>query len=411
MISVEEARSQALKEAAYLGWEKVEILRALGRPGGEEVAASLPHPRWDKSAMDGFALRSSDVSSAKPESPVSLPLSATLTAGDAPGATLGVGEAVRIMTGALLPPGADAVLPLEEGKGEGGQLRVSSPVSPGHCIRRAGAEIKKGQVILRRGQEIRPVHIETLATLGHTHVKVGLRPRVAVLSTGDEVVEPEDGRGEISTLREGQFFCSINYYMGALVLEGGGTPVRMGIAEDRMEAIVERIQQSASADLVIITGGTGKGDKDLVAPAMRQAGAEMIFKDVAMQPGTYSALGRLDRALLFNVPGNPPAAAICFEQFIRPALRCMSGHQDPGPHVRQVRLRADVRVKMRKGLTNFIRGRVVEGEGGYEAVPREPGAPSFKMNALIIVPAGVDQLKAGEKVMAQILSPVHLEGS
>ncbi|MFQ5912578.1 MAG: gephyrin-like molybdotransferase Glp [Nitrospinota bacterium] len=408
MLSVDDARSVAIEKAPFLGPEKVEVLSALGRASAEDVCAAFDHPRWDKSAMDGFGFRAADIGQATSSNPVRLRITETLTAGGGAGGSLGPGEAVRIMTGAVLPPGADAVVPLEEAKAENGYLRIQSPARAGQYVRKAGDEIRQGARILDRGEEIRPTHIESLTTMGRTHVAVGRRPSVAVFSTGDEVVEPEDHRSVEGPLGHGRFYCSINYYMAALVLEAGGLPLRMGIAEDRMDAIVEHICRCAHADAVLITGGTGKGDKDLVEPALRKAGVEIVYKDVAMWPGTYSAFGLLGRNLVFNVPGNPSAAHICFEFFVRPSLRQMAGFRRLSPQLRRVRLGAELRVKPREGLPNYVRGRVMQdpADGSLAAMPwKSENLPPSRMNAFLVVPAGVGQLEKGDPVAATLFSP------
>lgn len=408
MRSVEDARAAAVERAPFLGGEKVEVLSALGRAAAEDVIAAFNHPRWDKSAMDGFAFRAVDTQRATEASPVRLHITETLTAGGEAGSALSPGEAVRIMTGAVLPPGADAVLPLEEAQAENESLRLHRPVRAGQYVRKAGDEIRRGARLLDRGEEIRPAHVDSLATMGRTHVEVGRRPAVAVFSTGDEVVEPEDHRTVERALGHGQFYCSINYYMAALVMEAGGLPLRAGIAEDRVEALVERLLRCVHADAVLITGGTGKGDKDLVEPAMRRAGVEVVYKNVAMWPGTYSAFGLLGRALVFNVPGNPSAAHLCFELLVRPALRKMAGFGRLNPAPRKVLLGADLRVKAREGLPNYLRGRVAEDPSGgsWVAMPwRSEDLPPSRMNAFLVVPAGVEKLEAGDPVTAHLFSP------
>jgi molybdopterin molybdotransferase len=243
--------------------------------------------------------------------------------------------------------------------------------------------------------------------MGRTHAEVGRRPAVAVFSTGDEVVEPEDHRSVEGGLGHGQFYCSINYYMSALVMEAGGSPLRLGIAADRIDAITGRIQDAARADAVIITGGTGKGDKDLAERAMQEAGVGIIYKNVAMWPGNYSAFGMLDGSAIFNVPGNPSAAHICYEFFIRPALRKMAGYRSLFHEPRRVRLGAELQVKPRQGLPNYVRGRVIEdpADGLLVAMPwKSEGLPPSRMNTFLIVPAGVGAVKKGEQIAAAIFS-------
>ena len=408
MVSLDEAKNAAVECAPFLGAEKVEVLKGWNRASADDVLAGFDHPRWDKSAMDGFGFRAADTAGASPASPIRLRLTETLTAGGEASADIGPGEAVRIMTGAVIPPGTDAVAPLEEAHAENGFVFIRNPAQAGQYIRKAGDEVGAGSRILDRGEEIRATHIESLTLMGRTHVEVGRRPLVAIFSTGDEVVEPEDHRTAEGALGHGQFYCSINYYMAALVMEAGGVPLRMGIAEDTLKSTSERVLACANADAVIITGGTGKGDKDLVAPAMTEAGVEMVFKNVDMWPGTYSAFGLLGRNLVFNIPGNPSAAHICYELFVRPALRRMAGYRDLGPRYQRVTLGAGIRVKAREGLPNFVRGRVVFGasDGRLIAMPwKSEDLPPSRMNAFLVVPAGTGEVRKGESADVLLFSP------
>lgn len=408
MISQEKAKDEILNNTFFLGAERVEVLTGCGRASSEEVFAAFNHPKCEKSAMDGYSFQAADTKEASQASPIRLKLVETLTAGSPASSEIISGQAVRIMTGAVLPPGTDTVVPLEEASAKNGYVEIENPITVGECVRKAGDEVCAGTRILDRGEEIRATHVESLTLMGRTHLEVGRSPLVAIFSTGDEVIEPEDHRTVEGSLGYGQFYCSINYYMAALVLESGGVPLRLGIAKDTIEATVERILASKTADAVIITGGTGKGDNDLVGPAMADAGVHQIFKNISIWPGTYTAFGLLGRNLVFNIPGNPSAAHICYELFIRPALRKMAGYRSLGPFLQKVILGGDLRVKPREGFPTYVRGRVIfeESEGNLIAMPwKSENLPNSRMNAFLVSPAGVGKVSQGDIVQALLFSP------
>ena len=244
MISQEKAKDVILDSASFLSTERVEVLAGYGRASSENIFAAFNHPKWEKSAMDGYGFQAADTSKASENSPIRLKLIKTLTAGSSAISEINSGEAVRIMTGAVLPPGTDTVVPLEEANVENGFVEIVNPMTVGECVRKSGDEVCEGSPILDRGEEIRATHIESLTLMGRTHLEVGRRPLVAIFSTGDEVIEPEDHRIDGGALGYGQFYCSINYYMAALVMEAGGVPLRLGVAKDTLEATVERILAS-----------------------------------------------------------------------------------------------------------------------------------------------------------------------
>ncbi|MBI4589220.1 MAG: molybdopterin molybdotransferase MoeA [Candidatus Rokubacteria bacterium] len=320
MLSVEEALEQVLSRVSRLGAEQVDLLACLGRVLAESIAAPCDIPPWSNSSMDGYALLCRDTAAATPESPADLAVVGTIPAGSvAPGPIRG-GEAFRIFTGAPLPEGADAVIPQEEVEVRGAGIRLRRPVHPGEFVRPVGEDIRAGETALEAGQVIGPAEIGLLATLGRSRVLVFRRPRVAILSTGDEVV---DLGGDIAP---GKIPNSNTYALMAQVLEAGGEPMNIGVASDNRDAIEEHLQRGLSADVLISSAGVSVGEYDLVREALNRLGAELHLWQVAMRPGKPITFGSMRGRPVFGLPGNPVSAMVTFELFVRPALRKMAGH-------------------------------------------------------------------------------------
>ncbi len=326
MIAVEEALDRILTRIAILGDERVPLLAALHRVLAEPVTARLDIPPWANSSMDGYAIRSADVAAATATEPARLRLSGRVPAGGVAERPLAAGEAVRIFTGAPLPDGADAVIPQEEVTVEAGGVAVGRPVAPGECVRPRGEDMREGETVLEPGRVLGAAEIGLLATLGHQPVRVVRRPVVAILSTGDELVDLP------GTLGPGQIPNSNGYSLMAQVLEAGGEPVSLGIARDRLEDIVDRLSWGLGCDAVISSAGVSVGEHDLVKAALERLGAESHLWLVNMRPGkpiTFATIpgGRKAALPVFGLPGNPVSAMVTFELFVRPALLRMGGHQ------------------------------------------------------------------------------------
>ncbi len=314
MVNIEEARQIILRHIAPLPAEELPLLRGLGRVAGEDVYAAGDIPATDKSAMDGYAFSSAKVRDN------TLLVSGNIPAGKERTTPVADGEAVRIMTGAPIPRGCDTVVPIENVEIIGDTIRLTGEVRPGSHIRRRGEDIRAGQRAIAANSRIRPQDVGMLASLGKSSVRVYRRPKVGVLATGDELL------GIGSPPASGKIIDSNSYGIAAQVMESGGDPVMLGIAADEMERTCGRIRAGIREDLLITTGGVSVGDRDCVKEAIVALGGEIMFWKVNMKPGKPVAFAILEGRPVFALPGNPVAAMISFEMFVRPALLKMTGH-------------------------------------------------------------------------------------
>ncbi len=306
---------------------EVALEQALGRVLAEDVVATAPLPGDDNSAMDGYAVRCDDVATASPDSPVMLPVVADVAAGGADPAPLERGTAVRIMTGGLIPAGADGIVPVEQTDGGVTSVRLLAPASPGRYVRHAGDDVAVGETVLRAGTPLGPRQLSLAAAVGRARLLVRAVPRVVVVSTGDEVVEPG------GTLRPGQVFDSNGVGLTASAAELGCAAERVGAVRDDAAGLAAVIDAAVSrADVLITSGGVSAGAFDVVKALLRRTGT-VQFRKVAVQPGMPQGVGTLgeERVPVFCLPGNPVSSMVSFEVFVRPALRRLLGHDGP-PH-------------------------------------------------------------------------------
>ena len=317
MLTVEEALEQILARASVLPAEHVDVISALGRVLAEQIVSRREIPPWPNSSMDGYALRAGDTRTGG----VTLSVVGEVAAGMLPEKTVRAGEAMRIFTGAPLPPGTDAVVPQEDVQTENAHVRVPGAVAPGAYVRSRGEDVCVGDVVLEPGRRIGPPEIGLLATLGHAQVRVYRRPRVAILSTGTEIADlgTEPGPGQIPNTN--------TYSLVAQVMDAGAIAVSLGVAPDRLDAIETCLADGRAADVLISSAGVSVGDHDLVRTALERSGAELHLWRVSMRPGKPITFGSLGRRLVFGLPGNPVSAMVTFEVFVRPALRKMMGHR------------------------------------------------------------------------------------
>ncbi len=320
MLSVEEARRRILEHFQPLEPERIPILEALDRVLAEDVTAEMDIPPLANTAMDGYAVRIADTAGATPERPVRLKVVADLAAGYVLEAPLQPGQAVRIMTGAPIPPGAEAVVPFENVETQGDEVLIFKPYALWKNIRHAGEDVKAGQTVLKKGAVLRPQEIGMLAALGRATALVHRRPRVAVLSTGDEVIDITD------PWQPGKIRDANSYTVSALILKYGGVPIRLGIAPDTIEALTAKIREALTrgADLILTSGGVSMGDFDVVKKVLAAEG-EMHFWRARMKPGKPLAFGEIQGVPLLGLPGNPVSSTISFELFARPAILTMLG--------------------------------------------------------------------------------------
>ena len=315
MLTVEEALEQILSRVKPLPTERVPLMNALGRALAETVVSTREIPPWANSSMDGYAVRAGDTNAV----PTRLAVVGTITAGAMPSRAIGAGEAMRIFTGAPLPAGADAVVPQEDTDAADGHVTLKTAVAHGAYVRPRGEDLRVGDVVLQPGAALGAAEIGLLATLGRAQVLVHRRPRVAILSTGNELAElgREPGPGQIPNTN--------SYSLVAQVLEAGAEPMNLGIAADRLESIEERLRWGGAADVLLSSAGVSVGDLDLVKSALTRAGAELHLWQVSMRPGKPITFGSLAERPVFGLPGNPVSAMVTFELFVRPALRRMAG--------------------------------------------------------------------------------------
>jgi molybdopterin molybdotransferase len=359
MLSVAQARELILSQINPLGTERVDLLSGLHRVLAEDIISLRNLPPWDNSAMDGFAVRAQDTGGASPAKSIELKVIGDLPAGHTPAKAVEPGEAVRIMTGAPLPPGADAVVMVEYTQSTPQTVKIFREAQKSENLRRKGEDVKAGDLVLPAGKEIRPADIGMLAALGRTLLSVYLRPRVAVLATGDELVEPDQEPGP------GQIITSNNYALAAQVLEAGALAVNLGIARDTTEDLGQKLKQAAQADLIITSGGVSVGDYDLVKQVLADLGTKMDFWKVAMKPGKPLAFGTIEGKPVFGLPGYPVSTMVSFELFARPAILKMMGHHNLFRPVVEATLEDDI--KKEADRTHFVRVVVNRREGRFWA--------------------------------------------
>ncbi len=399
MLSVKEARQQMLNTIPVLPTEKREILSSAGYVLAEGLLAEENIPPFDNSAMDGYAVRAADVQHASETEPAILTIVETIAAGYAPTKQVATGQASRIMTGAMMPEGADAVVMQEVTQRDGNNVKIFEGIDKTGNVRFTGESVADGQQVMGKGKYLRPPEVSMLASLNRPEVTVYRKPTVAIVSTGDELLllgEP---------LEPGKIRESNRYGLYAQVEEAGGIPIDMGIAPDD-EAEIERIFRAALAksDALITSGGVSVGEHDFVKSVLERLG-EVNFWRVAMKPGKPQAYGISDGKPIFGLPGNPVSSLVVFELFVRPALLKMAGHTELLRPTFKATLAEPV--TNRDGRVNYMRAILKASNGHYTAETTGPQGSGILhslvlANGLITIPAGVT-LGAGETVDAQFL--------
>jgi molybdopterin molybdotransferase len=400
MISFEEALDKILSRIQPLGFEKIPLLESLGRVIGEDIYAKRDIPPLDNSAMDGYALKFEDVRESSKDHPVRLEVIEDLPAGFVSKKTIGKGQAIRIMTGAPIPKGADTVIPVEETKKGNGFTLILKGASLGENIRRSGEDVKKGERVISKGDLIRPAEVGMLASVGRSSVLVYQKPLVAILCTGDELVDVDEN------VEESKIISSNSYTLAAQVKDCGAVPVQLGIARDRKEEIREKLRQGTRADVLISSAGVSVGDYDFAKDALGDLGMEMTFWQISMKPGKPLAFGTIQGKPVFGLPGNPVSSMISFEEFVRPSLLKMMGHRDVLRPVVEAVLKEEIRKTT--GRRHFIRAFVSFKEGSYFATTTgDQGSgilmSMLKANGLIMIPEAQEIARVGDKVRVQLL--------
>ena len=412
MLSVEEALERILSFVHVLEPEEKPILDALGQVLAEDVVSAIDIPPLDNSAMDGYAVRATGVRGASQESPVVLEVIGAVAAGQLPTQEVTPSRVVRIMTGAPVPEGADAIVPFEEtdetarrSSGQSlSQIGFRVAATKGAHIRPAGQDVAKGQLVLKKGTVLRPAEVGILASMGHHKVRVIRRPLVAVLATGDELLEPGD------QYVSGKIYDSNNYSVAAGILRYGGIPKALGIARDTLESVNMKLQQGLESDILITSAGVSKGDYDMVKDVLAGQG-KIDFWSVRMRPAKPLAFGVLSTSdgrtvPHLGLPGNPVSALVAFEQFGRPAIYKMLGKTDfCKPTIRAV---LDEPIYNTDGRRVYARAMVSKRNGTYHA--KLTGHQSSNLltsmasaNGLAICPEDLPKKDAGEVVEVQMI--------
>lgn len=413
MLSVEQALEQILSHVDVLEKEERPILDSLGHVLAEDIYSDIDVPPLDNSAMDGYAVRSEDTQGAGPQSPRFLRVVDIVTPGTISEHEVGPGMAVRIMTGAPIPKGADTVVRFEETdetqrKGSSDEVGVLSEIGAGVDIRRAGEDISRGSIVLRKGVVLRPSEIGVLASLGRAEIAVVRRPVVAILATGDELVDIDQ------PLPEGKLYNSNTYSAAALVLRYGGIPRILGIASDSEDSVMAKLRQGQDADLLITTGGVSLGDYDVVKDVLAREG-EIIFWRVRLKPGKPIVFGMIKglsktdagrRIPYLGLPGNPVSAMVTFEVFVRPAILRMMGKENL--------VKPTVEAVIEDPITNEdgrrVFARAIVEKRGAQYFARLTGSQGSGVltsmtlaNGLVIVPEDKSKVKAGDVVQVMML--------
>ncbi|MFB3737862.1 MAG: gephyrin-like molybdotransferase Glp [Candidatus Velamenicoccus archaeovorus] len=395
LLSVDEARERVLSQVSPLAPLELPLQEAHGCVLAADVAADLDIPAFASSAMDGFAVRSTEVAAADPTAPVELRIVGRALIGRRPEATVGGGEAVRIATGAPIPAGADAIVPIEDCEVVGETVRVLAPSSEGRHIRPAGEDVRAGQPLVKAGRRIGAPELGLLATAGISHPLVHPRPRVVVLSTGDELIPPgqEPGYGQVRDSNGSTLFGALR--------EAGAVPVMAGIVKDDPDTLKETIlSHLVQADAFVSSGGVSVGERDVVKAAFFRRGEVDFFK-VAMQPGMPQGFGHIEGKPYFGLPGNPVSVFVSFEVLIRPALMKMMGRRQlTRPQIQAV---LDEDVSGPVGKTQFARVLVRRDGDRYLARPTGGRGSNLiatvsRANGLAVIPPGVETAPAGTEV-------------
>ena len=412
MLSVEDALERILAHFRVLESEERPLLDALGQVLAEDATARHDIPPLDNSAMDGYAVRAASVEGASQNAPVNLKVVGAVAAGQLPSDTVEPGTTVRIMTGAPIPPGADSVVPFEETdeveRRKSGasldQIGVKTPVLLGSDIRPAGQDVRRGDTVLASGRTLRPAEIGVLASLGLENVTVVRRPVVAILATGDELLEAGDDYSE------GKIYDSNSYSVAAGVLRYGGIPKLLGIARDNLDSMNAKLKEGLDSDMLVTSAGVSKGDYDMVKDVLARQG-EIDFWSVRMRPAKPLAFGvlRTDKGRVvphLGLPGNPVSAMVAFEQFARPAIHKMMGKSV----LRKPRINAvlDEPIYNTDGRRVYARAIISKRNGAYHA--RLTGNQSSNLltsmasaNGLAVCPEDLPMMKAGEVVEVLML--------
>jgi molybdopterin molybdotransferase len=402
-FSVQDASQRILANIRALSVETIGLRDALGRVLAEDVVSPIEHPPWDNSSMDGYAVRAADVASANDARPVVLPVLETIAAGQRPTKRVEPGTAARIMTGAPIPEGADSVIRVEDTDGGEAQVAIRDARDAGRNIRPRGEDLQIGALAVARGEVLGPAQIGVLASVGAGTIKVHRRPRIAVLSSGDELVDVD----QFEMVKRGDRIVSSNSYtLVASARELGADVVDLGIVPDDPNEYTNRIQSALDCDLLITSGGVSVGAFDFTKDVLKSLGAELHLWRVRMRPGAPLGFGTLEHMPWLGLPGNPVSALVTFELFGRPVIRTLRGERAVFRRTIDVRTRDDI--TLAAPLTHFMRAIVDWDSNGAWATLTGPQGSGLLTsmslaNALLVVPPDRMRVSAGETLRALLL--------
>jgi molybdopterin molybdotransferase len=384
-----------------IGIERVPILHALGRVLAEEIRSPRDIPGFDNSAMDGYAVRAVDVAAASEKSPVRLEVLGTVAAGVMPQSPLTAGTAVRTMTGAPISPGADAIVQVERTRGEGDSVEILASAAPGAFVRPRGEDLHAGELVMAAGKRLTPADIGTLASLNRAMVDLCRRPRVAIVATGDELVDVD----QIPT--GAQVVNSSAYALASGIADAGGEAAILKVARDTVEEVHERLREALAFDAVLSTGGVSVGQFDHVKGVLDELGMRQHFHGVAQKPGRPLKFGTISERPVFGLPGNPVSTLVCFYLYVRPALLKMAGREDWG--LPRVEARCTTKIRVANNLTEFVRVKLERRDGTLFAQPtgnQSSGVLSSlsRADGLLIGPAARSELLEGDQATVLLLS-------
>jgi molybdenum cofactor synthesis domain-containing protein len=401
MLSYHEAVTRILQNVQPLASERLDLLASAGRLVAATLVAPHDLPPFAQSLVDGYAMRSRDTHMATSEHPVRLTVGPTLTAGRSLSEPLHSRQAIRLMTGAPLPPGANTVTKMEDSEIEAEALVLRQPLAPGGWMQRRGAEIRRGTVLVRPGERLTPQRIGLALSLGLDTVEVVRQPRVALVAPGDELLPPG------ASWEPGKKWCSNLYALALRTQALGSVSVNLGIIPDTLDSLSAQLRRGLDADVVVILGASGRGDHDFAARAMAAVGAETVFRGVATNPGRSVTVARCGQTLIVGLPGSPWAAFIGFEVFVQPILRALLRQQPALPPCRSATLTSALRV--RPGVTSFFPARLQPGVAtGWQAYPIDTLLDVARAEAspmgLIVAPPHRRHLPAGASIRLQSIT-------
>lgn len=401
---VKEVLELLLSRVKICGTEEILFEQCLGRVLAEEVVAGSDVPPFDRAAMDGYAVKAENTFGASQGNPIYFKVVGEVSTGTQSKLELDDFGAVRIMTGAALPKGANAVVMFEYAKELEGEVEVYKPVTPGKNVSLEGEDVKRGEVLLRKGAVVRPQDIAMLAAIGKREINVYRKPRAAIISTGDELREPG------TPLKSGEIYDANSYSLAALVQASGGAANKIGIIEDAPEKIKKAIKDALENDLIIISGATSVGKNDIVPQIVAEFG-KILVHGVAMRPGEPTGVGAINKKLVFMLPGYPVAAIVAFETFVRPVLQKMQGMEIFSPYP-QVQAKLKRKIASELGRRDFVRVKLEKKGKEYLAEPiRTTGSGIIsslvEADGFVIVPENTEGIEKGKKVVVNLFLKFH----